>query len=187
MANLRPALFLDRDGIINLDTDFLYKIEDVVWVNGIFEVIRYAKQHGYAVIVVTNQSGIGRGYYTEEDFHLLMQWIKEQMEARECGLDGVYFSPYHPVQGIGHYKQETECRKPKPGMLLQAAREHHLNLEKSVMIGDRCSDIQAAAAAGVPMRLLLFGTESAACPDSPDYILIHSLQEAIAHIPLALK
>lgn len=180
---MRPALFLDRDGIINVDTNFLYKIEDVQWVDGIFEVVPYAKQQGYAVIVVTNQSGIGRGYYTEEDFHTLMQWMGEEMEARGCGFDGVYFSPYHPVHGVGRYQQDTECRKPGPGMLLQAAQEYSLDLGRSVMIGDRCSDMAAAAAAGVPVRILLAGTEQAGCPEELRFTRIQALREAIRLIP----
>ncbi|MBS1813504.1 MAG: HAD family hydrolase [Acidobacteria bacterium] len=185
MASLRPALFLDRDGIVNVDTDFLYKIEDVRWVEGIFELIAHARSLGYAIIIVTNQSGIGRGYYSEEQFHTLMDWMCRELASRGCVVDGVYFSPYHPVHGIGDYKQDTDCRKPKPGMLLKAAREHGLDLSRSVMVGDRCSDIAAAANAGVPMRVLLKGTGSAECPSEPGHILIHTLTEAIPLLSFA--
>lgn len=179
MAPLRPALFLDRDGIINIDTDFLYKVEDVVFVDGIFDVIRTAREHGYAVIIVTNQSGIGRGYYTEEQFHTLMDWMCREMATRGCDVDGVYFSPFHPKHGIGGYKKETDCRKPRPGMLMRAAQEHGLDLSRSLMIGDRCSDIAAAAAAGVPARFLLSGTESSACPAEPHFRQISHLTQIL--------
>ena len=183
MASLQPALFLDRDGIVNVDTDFLYKVEDVQWVKGIFELIAHARSLGYAVIIVTNQSGIGRGYYSEEQFHTLMDWMCGELGSRGCTIDGVYFSPYHPVHGIGDYKQDTECRKPKPGMLLQAAQEHGLDLSRSVMIGDRCSDIAAAANAGVPVRILLEGTESTGCPSEPGHTAVKSLAEVIPLLP----
>lgn len=179
MAPLRPALFLDRDGIINVDTNFLYLKEDVQFVDGIIPLIRHARGKGYAVIVVTNQSGIGRGYYTEDEFHTLMRWMEEELAAQGAALDAVYFSPFHPKHGIGHYKQETDCRKPGPGMLLRAAKEHHLDLARSIMIGDRCTDIGAAAAAGVPLRIFLPGTEATDCPAEPSYVVVSSLFQAI--------
>lgn len=185
MANLRPALFLDRDGIINVDTDFLHKSEDVVFVDGIFDVIRRARSMGYAVIIVTNQSGIGRGFYTEEQFHTLMDWMCRELGSRGCDIDGVYFSPYHPVHGLGDYKKDTDCRKPGPGMLVRAAEEHGLDLSRSLMIGDRCSDIGAAATAGVPVRFFLTGTEAAPCPAEPEHTLIHSLNEVLSMYPLS--
>lgn len=182
MQSLRPALFLDRDGIINVDTNFLYRIEDVVFVDGIDTLIRKARERGYAIIVVTNQSGIGRGYYTEEDFHTLMQWMEKQVCAPDPAFDGVYYCPFHPVHGQGKYRTESELRKPRPGMLLQAAKDHHLDLSRSLMIGDRCTDMGAAAQAGVPTRLLLRGMEHNGCPPEPSYVAIDSLHQALAYL-----
>jgi D-glycero-D-manno-heptose 1,7-bisphosphate phosphatase len=161
--NLRPALFLDRDGVINVDTNFLYRVEECVLIPGIASLIRTANQLGYATIVVTNQSGIGRGKYSEEDFHILMEHMSAELQKQGARLDAVYFSPFHPIHGIGEYQRDTDCRKPSPGMLLRAASEHGLDLGRSFMVGDRCTDLQAGEAAGVP-HLYLFGTtETAPC------------------------
>lgn len=151
----RPALFLDRDGIINLDTGFVYRREDFVFRDGIFALCRTAEAHGLALVVVTNQSGIGRGYYTEADFAALTQWMLARFAEDGVRFASVEYCPDHPVHGLGRYRRENPRRKPGPGMLLDAARTHDLDLARSVMIGDRASDMAAAVAAGVPIRLLL--------------------------------
>jgi D-glycero-D-manno-heptose 1,7-bisphosphate phosphatase len=157
------ALFLDRDGVINVDTGFLFQSADVRFVPGIFSLCRTAQRLGYKLFVVTNQSGIARGYYTESDFHILMDWMRNEFQREGIQLDAVYFSPYHPEHGIGDYRREHEDRKPDAGMLLQAAREFDLSLPHSLMVGDRCSDIAAANKAGLRQAFLLDGTESAGC------------------------
>ena len=133
---------------------------------------------GYQLVVVTNQSGIARGLYTESDFQNLMDFIRAEFAARQTPLAAVYHCPYHPQHGIGDYKREHEDRKPGPGMILRAARDLNIDLSKSVMVGDRCSDVAAANAAQLPQAFLLAGTESATCPG--DHLLIHSLGEVEA-------
>lgn len=177
----RPALFLDRDGVINREVGYLHRFEDVEFVPGILPVLRTANALGIFTCVVTNQAGIGRGLYTEADFHKLMRSMQSALRAGGGELNGVYFSPFHPVHGLGDYRRETDCRKPAPGMLLRAAREHDLDLQRSIMVGDRCSDIAAGAAAGVPRLFLLKGLEQAAC-DSLQYTPLNSLTELLPHL-----
>ena len=159
-----PALFLDRDGVINEDTHYLYRAEDVRWVEGIVPLCRTAQELGYKLIVVTNQAGIGKGLYTAAQFDDLMEWMRAELARDGVSLDAVYHCPYHPEHGLGEFKREHEDRKPGPGMLLRAAREHDLDLPASVMVGDRCSDVGAANAAGLRQAFLLRGTEPAECP-----------------------
>ncbi|MDE1154392.1 MAG: HAD family hydrolase [Acidobacteriaceae bacterium] len=172
-----PALFLDRDGVVNHEVGYLHRIEDVRWVDGIFSLVRSAIAQGYKIVVVTNQSGIGRGYYSEEQFHALMDWMREEFVQQGAALHAVYFCPFHPRDAEGLYQREHEDRKPGPGMLLRAARDLDLDLSRSLMIGDRCSDIGAAKAAGVPVAFLMSGTEPAGCEAAGPYIAIDSLAE----------
>ena len=169
------ALFLDRDGVINQEVGYLHVAAEVRWVEGIFELCRAAVGLGYSLVVVTNQSGIGRGFYSESQFEALMVWMREEFAGRGVTLDAVYFCPFHPVHGVGMYKREDEDRKPGPGMLLRAAREMGLNLERSVMVGDRCSDMIAANAAGLRQAFLMHGTETEACEG--EYVVVGSLTE----------
>lgn len=154
---MRRALFLDRDGVINIDHGYVHKREDFQFVDGIFDLVKAVKAAGYLVIVVTNQAGIGRGYYTEAQFLELMDWVRSAFRQHEGDLDAVYFCPYHPEHGIGEYKRESSCRKPEPGMLLQAAHEHDIDLSASVMVGDSAKDMQAGEAAGVGRLFYLGG------------------------------
>ena len=158
------ALFLDRDGVINHETGYLYLPADVRFVEGIFPLCRTAQSLGYKLVVVTNQSGIARGLYSIADFDFLMQWMTAEFQKESITLDAVYFCPYHPTHGIGEYKREHEDRKPSPGMLLRATADLDLDLSQSILLGDRCSDIAAANAAGLRQAFLLAGTEPAPCP-----------------------
>jgi D-glycero-D-manno-heptose 1,7-bisphosphate phosphatase len=159
-----PALFLDRDGVINREIGYLHRAEDVVWVEGIFPLCRTAVSLGYRLVVVTNQSGIARGYYTQADFDALTQWMQSVFAAELAPLDAVYCCPYHPEHGVGEYRRDHEDRKPGPGMLLRAARDLGLDLGTSILVGDRCSDIAAAHAAGLHKAFLVAGTEDGPCP-----------------------
>ena len=123
-----PALFLDRDGVINVDHGYVHRPEHFEFVPGIFELCAEATTRGLPIVVVTNQAGIGRGYYTEADFHRLTDWMHERFRQAGVPLTAVYFCPFHPTAGIGAYRAESEFRKPGPGMILQAAREHALDL-----------------------------------------------------------
>lgn len=169
------ALFLDRDGVINHEVGYLHRPEDVRWVEGIVPLCRTAQSLGYKLVVVTNQAGIARGYYTAQQFEDLMTWMRAELAREGITLDAVYHCPYHPEHGIGEYKREHEDRKPGPGMLLRAARDLGIDLSQSVMIGDRCSDIAAANTAGLRQAFLLRGTEAGAC--SGDYVAMDALAE----------
>lgn len=175
MSGNNIALFLDRDGVINHEVGYLHAAQDVQWVEGIFELCLTAIRLGYKLVIVTNQAGIGRGLYTEKQFETLMNWMCAEFMARGVALDAVYFCPYHPEHGLGEYKREHEDRKPGPGMLLQAARDLRLDLGASVMVGDRCTDIAAANAAGLRQAFLLLGTEKGACDGG--YQGVRSLDE----------
>ncbi len=165
MATLSPALFLDRDGVINHEVGYLHKKEDIVWMDGIFDLCRLAVGLGYKLVVVTNQAGIGRGFYSQAQFDALTDWMKRQFVAQGAPLSEVYSCPYHPEHGLGEYRREHEDRKPGPGMLLRAARDLDLDLAHSVLVGDRHTDIAAAHAAGLAQAFLLQGTEeNEPCP-----------------------
>lgn len=174
---MRKALFLDRDGVINVEKHYLYKSEDFEFVPGIMEVMRQYQQQGYALVVVTNQSGIGRGFYTEADFWRLTDWMKAQLAAQGVAIDGVYCSPYHPEKGLGDYRRESSCRKPGPGMLLAAAQELGLDLAASVMLGDKESDIEAGRRAGVGRTIRLVLPEEE--PNSAADVVIRDVRELL--------
>jgi D-glycero-D-manno-heptose 1,7-bisphosphate phosphatase len=154
-AGRRPAAFLDRDGVINVDRGYVYRREDFEFVPGVLEGARRLAELDFALVVVTNQSGIGRGRYGERDFQALTGWMKDQFAAAGAPLAGVYYCPHHPTEADGAYRIDCACRKPAPGMLLRAADELALDLATSVLFGDRASDLMAAEAAGVPRRILL--------------------------------
>ncbi|CAN0431471.1 unnamed protein product [Discosporangium mesarthrocarpum] len=149
------ALFLDRDGVINVDTGFVWQKEKFVFTNGVFESTRRAAALGYRLVVVTNQSGIGRGLYSEDDFRALSDWMCARFADEGVTIDRVYFAPTHPEHGIGRYRTDSPDRKPGPGMLLRAAADLGVDLEASALVGDRETDIRAAHAAGVPTKLLI--------------------------------
>jgi D-glycero-D-manno-heptose 1,7-bisphosphate phosphatase len=187
-ASKSKALFLDRDGVINHDVGYLHRVEDVRWVDGIFQLCRAAVKLGYKLVVVTNQSGIARGLYSEADFHALMQWMELKFAREQAPLDAVYYCPFHPVHGVGEYKREHEDRKPGPGMVLRAARELGLDLGQSVFVGDRCSDIQAGNAAGVGRVFLLLGTEEAACSgEFEEVVSLAEVEERLPPLPLSFS
>ena len=160
------ALFLDRDGVVNHEVGYLSRAEDVRWMDGIIPLCLTAQSLGYKLVVVTNQSGIARGLYTEQDFQTLMSFMRSVLSRDGVTLDAVYHCPYHPREGIGEYKREHEDRKPSPGMLRRAARDLSLDLTQSILVGDRCSDIAAANAAGLCQAFLLAGTEEQPCSGS---------------------
>src|SRR5215475_12260766 len=166
------ALFLDRDGVVNAEVGYLHRIEDVQFVPGIFSLCRAAMRLGYKLVVVTNQAGVARGLYTEEDFEVLMQWMREALRAEGVELAAVYHCPYHPEHGVGRYRREHEDRKPGTGMLRRAMNDLGVSLTESVMVGDRCSDVAAANNAGLRQAFLVAGTENGIC--GGEYRLVHS-------------
>jgi D-glycero-D-manno-heptose 1,7-bisphosphate phosphatase len=169
------ALFLDRDGVVNEEVGYLHRADEVRFVDGIFSLCRTAMGLGYKLIVVTNQAGIARGYYSEADFCALMGWMRAALRTEGVKLDAVYHCPFHPEHGVGRYKREHEDRKPGTGMLRKGAAEFGVSLADSVMVGDRCSDVAAANAAGLRQAFLMAGTEDAACPG--EFLVVKSLLE----------
>lgn len=159
----RPALFLDRDGVINVDRGYVGRIADVTFVDGIFELVRAARARGFVPVVVTNQSGIARGYFGLDQFAELSRWMLGRFAAAGAPLAAIYFCPWHP-DGEGRFRGESALRKPAPGMLLAAAADLGLDLGRSLLVGDAERDIEAAVAAGVAttLRLAASGTATAA-------------------------
>jgi D-glycero-D-manno-heptose 1,7-bisphosphate phosphatase len=163
---LRRAAFLDRDGVINIDRGYVVRREDFQFVAGALEGARRLHDLGFLLVVASNQSGIGRGLYTEDEFHALTTWMRDEFLAAGAPLSGVYFCPHHPTEALGKYRRSCGCRKPAPGMLLAAARDLGIDLQSSAMFGDKDSDLEAARAAGVSLRVLL-GTDSREVPAMP--------------------
>ena len=159
----RRAAFLDRDGVINIDHGYVFRREDFNFVPGVLEGARRLHQLGFALVVITNQSGIGRGLYSVGDYEQLTSWMMARFNEAGAPLAGVYYCPHHPTEAQGEYRRSCDCRKPAPGLLLASARELGLDLAASVLFGDKDSDLLAARAAGVPVRVLL-GTDARSIP-----------------------
>ena len=152
---MKSALFLDRDGVINQDLGYVYKQQEFIFMDGIFELVRFANQNLMPVIIVTNQAGIGRGYYSVNDFEKITDWMKQQFLLQDAKIDAVYYCPDHPTEGIGEYRRDSFDRKPNPGMFLKAAVDHQINLTQSIMIGDKDTDMLAARRAGIEHLFLI--------------------------------
>ncbi|WP_031229443.1 HAD-IIIA family hydrolase [Asticcacaulis sp. YBE204] len=171
-AQKRAALFLDRDGVINIDTNYLHKVEDLVWVDGVTETIRAANDRGLAVIVVTNQAGIARGYYSEGDMIRLHHHLQDTLNSQGAFIDGFYFCPYHEAAEIERYRIANHPdRKPNPGMILKAALDHNIDLSGSLLIGDNLSDVEAATRAGVRGHLFTGGNLMSFVEDQTEILL----------------
>jgi D-glycero-D-manno-heptose 1,7-bisphosphate phosphatase len=177
----RSALFLDRDGIINVDHGYVHRPERFEFVPGIFELARFwTNERRRPIIVVSNQSGIGRGHFDEDAYAQLTHWMCDRFAAERTAIAHVYHCPYHPVHGIGQYRRDHAWRKPNPGMLLQAAAEFDLDLARSAIIGDQMSDIEAGIAAGIGLRILVGCHNAAASAHAPSHELAADLDEALA-------
>lgn len=152
---MKKALFLDRDGVINVDFGYVHQIKDFEFIDGIFDVCRYAQDMGFEIFVITNQAGIARGYYSVDDFSTLTEWMKAEFLKEEIEIKDVYYCPHHPEKGENEYVTACKCRKPEPGMLIKAKKEHGVDLAHSAFIGDKVSDMQAAEAAGIHNKILV--------------------------------
>jgi len=157
MAERRRALFLDRDGVINIDRGYVHLPGQCQFIDGIFDMVRAFADAGYLIVIATNQAGIGRGLYGEDDFQSFMAWMKARFRDEGIEIAAVYHCPDHPTAGIGPYRRENPWRKPGPGMILQAAKDLNLDLAASWLVGDKLSDMEAAEAAGVGMPILFDG------------------------------
>lgn len=146
------AVFLDRDGTLNVDKGYVHRIEGWEWIPGAIDAIVALRKAGFLVIVVTNQAGIARGYYTGEDVDRLHAWVNEELKKQGAAIDGFYYCPHHP-----EYSGECECRKPMPGLLHEAAQDFDIDLDCSWLVGDKAGDIEAGLSTGVKSILVLTG------------------------------
>ena len=149
------AVFLDRDGVINVDRHYLHRTEDFEFIAGVPQALHRLQRAGWKLVVVTNQSGIARGYYTEDDYQRLTRHMQALLAKGGVTLNAVLHCPHLPDGPVAAYRVACECRKPAAGMLLQAARQLNLDLPRSVMVGDKGSDLQAGRNAGVERCLLV--------------------------------
>ena len=152
---LRPALFLDRDGVLNVDPGYVHRWEDFQWIPGAKQVVAAFNRAGWLVFVVTNQSGIGRGYYTEAEMHALHAAMAQDLARDGAAIDAFYFAPQHPDAALEAYRHpDPPDRKPNPGMILRALSEWPVDRDRSILVGDKESDMEAASRAG--LRGVLF-------------------------------
>ena len=153
MAN--KAIFLDRDGTINADHGYVHKIDDFQFIEGVGKALKQLQDKGYLLVLVTNQSGIARGYFSEAQFHQLTEWMDWSLdEDYGVVLDGIYYCPHHP-EGKGEFKADCDCRKPKAGMFLEAIKDLNIDPTQSYMVGDKLEDLLAAEAASVKTKVLV--------------------------------
>lgn len=151
---MNKAIFLDRDGTLNIDYGYVHEIDNFKFIDGAIDALRELKKMGYMLVLVTNQSGIARSYFSEEQFLQLTEWMDWSLAEQDVDLDGIYYCPHHP-EGKGEYKEDCDCRKPKPGMLLQAIKELKIDPTQSIMVGDKVEDLKAGIGAKVKMNVLV--------------------------------
>lgn len=173
-----PAVFLDRDGTINVEKNYLYRIEDWEWIPGAQDSIKMLRETGYLVVVISNQAGIARGLYSTGDVDLLHAHVQQELAMHGTCIDSFYYCPHHP-----DLDDLCTCRKPAPGMLLQAAKDLNIDLSASWMIGDKAIDVFAGHAAGAKSMLVKSGYGSVEISTiSADTPVFQSVVEAASHI-----
>jgi len=182
----RWGVFLDRDGVINEEVGYLSNPEALKLIPGAAQAIRRLNQVRIPVIVVTNQAGVARGYFPEERVHKIHQALSRLLAAEGAHIDRYYYCPHHPTEGIGPYRLDCECRKPRPGMLLKAAKEFGFDLRKCYLVGDKTLDIETGHRAGTRTILVLTGYGEEmwlhwSAPFKPDYVA-QDLREAVEWI-----
>ena len=157
MKKQRPAVFLDRDGTLNIERELVRRSEDLSLIDGVPSALKSLQDDGFALIVVTNQSAIARGTLSEDELRSVHDRLTELLASEGVSLDGIFYCPHHPTEGAPPLKSACECRKPAPGMIQDAAKKHDLDLARSWMVGDNISDIRAAESAGIQSLLVLTG------------------------------
>ena len=173
------TIFLDRDGVINYEVNYLHKISDFKFINGTFDACQSFLKLGYKIIIITNQAGIGKGLYSNDDFQKLTKHMKDLFLRHDCHIDAVYHCPFHPTEGVGIYLNDSYDRKPNPGMLLKAQKDFNLDMNKSIFIGDKISDIVAGNNALVKTNILFNKNKN---KKSHNYIEINCLIEALKYL-----
>ena len=169
------AIFLDRDGVINIDKQYVSKIEDFEFTEGIFDLLKYFQDLGYLLIVITNQSGIGRGYYTLEDFKTLTEWKLSRLSAEGIMIHEVYYCPHSP-------ESLCSCRKPSPEMLLRAKEKYDIDMRNSWMVGDKGTDIEAGKKAGVGKTVFIASSPAVTNTFGADFVIsdVRELKQLVA-------
>lgn len=152
---MNKAVFLDRDGTINKEVNYLYRPEDFVFIPGAVEAIKTFRRLGYKVIVITNQAGVARGYYKEEDVKALHQFLDNLLADEGTRIDAYYYCPHHPDGIVEEYKGECSCRKPKTGMIIHATKDFDIDLSNSIIIGDKEIDVQTGKKSGIGKCILV--------------------------------
>ena len=142
------SIFLDRDGVINRDINYLHKIEEFEFVDGVFEACKHFQSLNFKIIIITNQSGIGRGYFSEIEFMKITRWMIDEFNKNDVKISDIFHCPHAP-------ESKCNCRKPKPGMFIEAKNKHNINMRKSWMIGDSERDVIAASSAGIKNTILV--------------------------------
>ena len=165
----RRAVFLDRDGTVNVEVHYLSRPEQLELLATVAETIAKLNALDVAVVVVTNQAGIARGYFPEHRLIEIHQQLDRLLAQQHAKIDGIYYCPHHPTEGLGKLRSVCDCRKPSPGMLIRAAQDLQLDLTRSLMVGDRESDLQAGASAGCQTALVRtgYGNETSAAINLP--------------------
>ena len=157
MPKPSKAVFFDRDGTLNVNTEYLHDKADFVWIDGAIEAIRRCRRAGFLVIVVTNQSGVARGFYPEQDVNKLHEWMNEDLAGFNAHIDRFYYCPHHPEAAVAAYRKKCNCRKPNTGMIDAACADFNIDRSRSWLVGDRATDMQTADAAGLQKILYTGG------------------------------
>jgi len=184
VANKVPAVFLDRDGTLNVDHGYVHEIDNFQFIDGAIEALQELKKMGFALVLITNQSGIARGMFSEDQFMQLTEWMDWSLADRDVDLDGIYFCPHLPDAPVEAYRQACDCRKPHPGMLLSAQKHLDIDMAASYMVGDKTEDVLAGKAARVGTNVLVRSGKAVTAEGeaAADWVL-----NSIAELPQAIK
>jgi D-glycero-D-manno-heptose 1,7-bisphosphate phosphatase len=184
IGNRNRAVFLDRDGVINRDPPhYAHRIDQLMLIEGSGMAIKQLNNNGFTVIVITNQSGIAKGYYAEEDMKVFNEAMIKLLHEQDANIDAIYHCPHHPDAQVEKYRMQCDCRKPKPGMILEAGKAFNIDFSSSFLVGDKWSDIEAGRTAGCSTILVMTGhgrNEYAEKRDPVDYVA-DNLLEAVTH------
>ena len=175
---MNKALFLDRDGVINVDKDYIYKLDDLVFTDGITELIKTAKKKCYKVICITNQSGIARGFFKEKDLRNFMVYLNQELiNLVGYPLDAYYYCPHHPLGVVEEYSHVCDCRKPATGLIELASKDFNIDCSSSIFIGDKLTDLQAAEKMNITK--LYFYSKNKILFTNPSYSYINNLNQVV--------
>lgn len=176
---MNKAVFLDRDGTINIEKNYLYKTSEFQFLPGAVDAIRNMNRKGYKIIIITNQAGVARGYYTEQDVENLNEWMKRILFLQDVFVDDIFYCPHHSEYGSDKYRIDCDCRKPRPGLIKKAIEKHNICPNISFTIGDKESDISAGKSVGTKTILVRTGYGSNILKSRADFICKDLLEAAV--------